>query len=67
MIGPYDDILHLPPHRSKTHPPKSRMNRAAQFSPFAALTGHEAAIENTIRLSEEEIALSEVGIPIEDI
>ena len=67
MIGPYDDILYLPPHRSKTHPPMSRMNRAAQFSPFAALTGHEAAIENTIRLSEEEIALSEAGIPIEDI
>ena len=67
MIGPYDDIIHLPPHKSKTRPPMSRENRAAQFSPFAALTGHETAIENTIRISEEQMALSEAGIMIDDI
>lgn len=67
MIGPYDDIIHLPPHKSKTRPPMSCENRAAQFSPFAALTGHETAIENTIRISEEQMALSEAGIMIDDI
>ena len=67
MMGPYDDIIHLPNHKSKTHPPMSRHNRAAQFSPFSALTGYETAIENTIRASEEQIALSEMGVIMDDI
>jgi hypothetical protein len=41
----YDDIINLPHHVSKVHPQMSLMDRAAQFSPFAALTGHDAAIK----------------------
>lgn len=59
MSGPYDDIIHLPPPVSKKHPQMSRENRAAQFSPFAALTGHGAAIKETARLTDARIELSE--------
>ena len=45
----YGDILNLPHHQSKVHPQMSIYDRAAQFSPFAALTGHEAAISETDR------------------
>lgn len=51
----YRDILNLPHHRSKVHPQMSIYDRAAQFSPFAALTGHEAAIKETARLTEEQV------------
>lgn len=59
MTGPYDDIIHLAHHVSKTHPRMSEINRAAQFSPFAALTGHGAAIRETARLTDERIELDE--------
>ena len=45
----YDDIINLPHPTSKKHPRMSLYARAAQFSPFAALTGHEAAIKETVR------------------
>jgi hypothetical protein len=48
----YDAILNLPHHVSTRHAPMSALDRAAQFSPFAALTGHAAAIEETARLAE---------------
>ena len=51
MKGPYDDIIHLPHPVSKTHPRMSMIERAAQFSPFAALTGYGAAIKETARLT----------------
>ncbi|MBQ6797903.1 MAG: hypothetical protein IJP11_01555 [Oscillospiraceae bacterium] len=54
MSGPYDDILHLPHPVSSRHVPMSRADRAAQFSPFAALTGYDAAIEETGRLTDPE-------------
>ena len=49
----YDDIIDLPHHVSTKHPQMSLLDRAAQFSPFAALTGHDAAIRETQRLTEE--------------
>lgn len=55
----YDDIIELPHHVSRKHPQMPLLDRAAQFAPFAALTGHEAAIKETARLTEEEIELDE--------
>ena len=59
MTGPYDDILHLPHPTSKRHPRMPIVDRAAQFSPFAALTGHRAAIEETARVTDRRIELDE--------
>ena len=50
----YDDIIHLPHHVSSVHPPMSLHDRAAQFSPFAALSGFEGEIRETERLTEGE-------------
>ncbi len=55
----YDDIINLPYPTSKNHPPMSLEARAAQFSPFAALTGHSEAIKETARLTDREIHLDE--------
>ncbi len=55
----YDDILRLPHPTSKTHRRMSRQDRAAQFSPFAALTGYEAVVKETARLTEERPMLTE--------
>ena len=55
----YDDIIDLPHHVSATRPRMSMIDRAAQFSPFAALTGYDAAIKETDRLTDERIELSE--------
>lgn len=55
----YDDIIKLPHHVSQSHPPMSILDRAAQFSPFAALTGYEGAIEETARLTDKRIELDE--------
>ena len=48
----YDDIIHLPHHISKCHPQMSMWNRAAQFAPFAALTGYEDAIQESAKENE---------------
>lgn len=55
----YDDIINLPHHVSKTRRPMSMENRAAQFAPFAALTGHGAAITETARLTSSRMELSQ--------
>jgi hypothetical protein len=47
MRNDYDDIINLPHHVSKRHPQMSMWNRAAQFAPFAALTGYDDAIKDT--------------------
>ena len=57
--GPYDDIIHLPHHVSTTHPRMSLHDRAAQFAPFAALTGHDAAVRETARLTDDAVELDE--------
>ena len=51
MPTPYDDIIHLPHHVSQNHPQMPLRDRAAQFAPFAALTGYEAAVGETARLT----------------
>ena len=49
----YDDIINLPHPVSKTHPQMPMANRAAQFAPFAALTGYVEAISETVKENEE--------------
>jgi hypothetical protein len=53
MKTPYDDIIHLPHHVSQNHPQMPLRDRAAQFAPFAALTGYEAAVGETARQTTE--------------
>lgn len=59
MKKSYDDIINLPHHVSATRPHMSAIDRAAQFSPFAALTGYGDAIKETARLTEERVELDE--------
>ena len=54
----YDDIINLPHHVSKTRKPMPMINRAAQFAPFAALTGHDEAIAETARQTAPRRILS---------
>ena len=55
----YDEMLHMSHPVSGKHPQMSRYDRAAQFSPFAALTGHEAAVQEAARVTEERAELDE--------
>ena len=55
----YDDIIGLPHHVSETRPRMARQDRAAQFAPFAALTGLDAAMGETARRTEARITLDE--------
>ncbi len=57
--NPYADIIDLPHHVSTRHPQMPMEKRAAQFSPFAAMVGHDAAIREIARLTEEQLELSE--------
>lgn len=59
MSGPYDDILRLPHPTSKKHPRMDRADRAAQFSPFAALTGYGDVVAETARLTDGRVELTE--------
>ena len=58
-MGNYEDIINLPHHVSSTRAQMSMMDRAAQFSPFAALTGYDAAIKETARLTDQKIELDD--------
>ena len=58
-MSKYDDIINLPHPEPKNHQRMSLENRAAQFSPFAALTGHNEAIKETERLTDSKIELAE--------
>ena len=51
----YNDIINLPHHVSKKHPQMSLKVRSAQFAPFEALTGHEEAVEDTVKSLENRI------------
>ena len=64
--NPYEDIIHLPHLVSKDHIPMSIADRAAQFSPFAALTGYDGAIKETARLTDQRIELDESSKTILD-
>lgn len=59
MLSKYDSILNLPHPVSKKHPQMSIADRAAQFAPFAALTGYGAAIRETGRLTDAKAELDE--------
>ncbi|MDR2515419.1 MAG: YolD-like family protein [Christensenellaceae bacterium] len=59
MSRKYDDIINLPHHVSSTRQHMPVSDRAAQFSPFAALTGHDAAVKETGRITEQKTELSE--------
>ena len=64
MEKDYRDIINLPHHTSCKRPRMSVYNRAAQFSPFAALTGYEEAVKETARLTSEQKELDEYEIQI---
>ena len=56
----YEDIINMEHPTSKRHPRMTVYNRAAQFSPFAALTGHEEALKETARITDNKIELDEM-------
>ena len=62
MNNRYDEIINLPRHVSKTRPQMPLSDRAAQFAPFAALTGYDSAIKETGRLTDERIELDEEAL-----
>lgn len=59
MVDNYNDIINKPHHISKTRKRMSQSNRAAQFAPFAALTGHDASIREEARLTDKKIELDD--------
>jgi hypothetical protein len=59
MTTQYDDIIRLPHHVSSTRPRMSAIDRAAQFSPFAALTGYDTSIKESARLTDARIELDD--------
>lgn len=58
-MGKYDDIINLPNPTSKKHPRMSMIDRAAQFAPFAALTGYDDQIHETGRITGSELFLTD--------
>lgn len=63
----YDSIVNLPHHVSRTRPRMPMSDRAAQFAPFAALTGYDSAIRETGRLTDEKIELDEEALTALDM
>lgn len=62
MKTKYEDIINLPHHVSKTRPQMPMSDRAAQFAPFAALTGYDDAVKETGRLTDDKIELEESSL-----
>lgn len=67
MKGKYNDIIDLPHHVSTKRPRMSMQDRAAQFSPFAALTGYDAAVKEAARLTDSRTELSDDELSILNI
>ena len=67
MTNRYDDIIHLQHPTSSKHPRMAALGRAAQFSPFAALTGYEGAIRETARLTDAKAELDENKLAVLDL
>ena len=67
MKSKYDEIMGRPHHVSKTRPQMPMSDRAAQFAPFAALTGYDAAIKETGRLTDDKIELDEEALTALDM
>lgn len=67
MNNRYDEIINLPHHVSKTRPQMPMSDRAAQFAPFAALTGYDSALKETGRLTDEKIELDEEALTALDM
>ena len=67
MTSRYDDIIHLQHPTSSKHPRMATLGRAAQFSPFAALTGYEGSIRETARLTDAKAELDEDKIAALDM
>ena len=63
----YEDIIDMPHYVSPTRKQMTMIERAAQFSPFAALTGHQDAVKETERLNEESVEHEIEKLTIEDI
>ena len=66
-MNQYEDIINLPHHVSPSRPQMPMSDRAAQFAPFAALTGYDAAIKETGRLTDERIELDEEALTTLDM
>lgn len=62
----YDDIIDLPHHQSRHHAHMALSGRAAQFMPFAALTGYEDVLNRTVRANEEAIAKASTPVDLAD-
>ena len=56
---PYEDIVNLPRHISKIHPQATMADRAARFSPFAAISGYEDMVKEAARVTEERIDITD--------
>ena len=61
MTEKYEDIINLPQHVSETRPQMSMLDRAAQFSPFAALSGYDDAVKEAGRLTDHRVELEDEG------
>lgn len=59
MNEKYEKIINIPHHISKTHAQMERINRAAQFAPYSALSGYEDAVVESARLTDQKIELDE--------
>ena len=62
MTDDYDDIINLPHHVSAVYKPMPLLSRAAQFAPFAALTGYDAVLAETARLTQNPVFLTEESL-----